>query len=180
VCRASAQPDWSTLRLPSRVHLPAQRLGSPSLVHPRTASRRRSARTEGAARRTRARRARSSAAETGHAVAVPGAPRRSHETCTTDTPESGTRPSSPPDSAAREEKGKPRAARRIYDLRHTYATFSLAAGGSLFTPSRRMGPSVEMIDGTYGHLAPDARGLRARPSGRLRQRNSNLEARIGH
>jgi integrase len=41
-------------------------------------------------------------------------------------------------------------------LRHTYATFSLAAGVSLFTLSRRMGTSVEMIDGTYGHLAPDA------------------------
>jgi integrase len=47
-------------------------------------------------------------------------------------------------------------ARRIYDLRHTYATFSLAAGVSLFTLSRRMGTSVEMIDRTYGHLAPDA------------------------
>jgi integrase len=47
-------------------------------------------------------------------------------------------------------------ARRIYDLRHTYATFSLAAGMSLFTLSRRMGTSVEMIDRTYGHLAPDA------------------------
>jgi hypothetical protein len=45
--------------------------------------------------------------------------------------------------------------RRIYDLRHTYATFSLAAGVSLFTLSRRMGTSVE-IDRTYGHLAPDA------------------------
>jgi len=29
--------------------------------------------------------------------------------------------------------------RRIYDLRHTYATFSLAVGVSLFTLSRRMG-----------------------------------------
>jgi integrase len=46
--------------------------------------------------------------------------------------------------------------RRIYDLRHTYATFSLAAGVSLFTLSRRMGTSVEMIDRTYGHLAADA------------------------
>jgi hypothetical protein len=46
--------------------------------------------------------------------------------------------------------------RRIYDLRHTDATFSLAAGVSLFTLSRRMGTSVEMIDRTYGHLAPDA------------------------
>lgn len=47
--------------------------------------------------------------------------------------------------------------RRIYDLRHTYATFSLAAGVSLFTLARRMGTSVEMIDRTYGHLAPDAK-----------------------
>lgn len=46
--------------------------------------------------------------------------------------------------------------RRIYDCRHTYATWSLAAGVSLFNLSRRMGTSVAMIDGTYGHLAPDA------------------------
>jgi integrase len=46
--------------------------------------------------------------------------------------------------------------RRPYDLRHTYATFSLAAGVSLYTLARRMGTSVEMIDRTYGHLAPDA------------------------
>ncbi|MDQ3858886.1 MAG: hypothetical protein M3327_10650 [Actinomycetota bacterium] len=49
-----------------------------------------------------------------------------------------------------------KAARRIYDLRHTYANMSLAAGVSLFALSRRMGTSVEMIDRTYGHLAPDA------------------------
>lgn len=48
--------------------------------------------------------------------------------------------------------------RRIYDLRHTYATWSLAAGVSLFSLARRMGASVEMIDRTYGHLAPDAEG----------------------
>jgi integrase len=62
----------------------------------------------------------------------------------------------------REREWKPalRAAgishRRIYDLRHTYATWSLAAGVSLFTLSRRMGTSLAMIDATYGHLAPDA------------------------
>ena len=54
----------------------------------------------------------------------------------------------------RDEEGK--ASRRIYDLRHTYATMSLAAGVSLFTLARRMGTSVDMIDRTYGHLAPDA------------------------
>jgi integrase len=46
--------------------------------------------------------------------------------------------------------------RRMYDLRHTYATFSLSAGVSLFTLAHRMGTSVQMIDRTYGHLAPDA------------------------
>lgn len=46
--------------------------------------------------------------------------------------------------------------RRPYDLRHTYATFSIAAGVSLFALARRMGTSLEMIDQTYGHLAPDA------------------------
>jgi integrase len=45
---------------------------------------------------------------------------------------------------------------RIYDLRHTYATWSLAASVSLFALSRRMGTSLAMIDATYGHLAPDA------------------------
>jgi len=45
---------------------------------------------------------------------------------------------------------------RIYDLRHTYATWSLAAGVDLFTLSRRMGTSLAMIDQTYGHLALDA------------------------
>jgi integrase len=62
---------------------------------------------------------------------------------------------------SREWKPATRAAgiepeRRIYDLRHTYATFSLAGGVSLFTLARRMGTSVDMIDRTYGHLAPDA------------------------
>jgi integrase len=48
------------------------------------------------------------------------------------------------------------AHRRFYDLRHTYATWSLAAGVDLFTLSRRMGTSLAMIDATYGHLARDA------------------------
>jgi integrase len=46
--------------------------------------------------------------------------------------------------------------RRIYDMRHTFATWSLAAGMSIFTLARRMGTSVQMIDRTYGHLAQDA------------------------
>ncbi len=48
------------------------------------------------------------------------------------------------------------AHRRIYDMRHTFATWSLAAGMSIFTLARRMGTSVQMIDATYGHLAHDA------------------------
>jgi hypothetical protein len=36
---------------------------------------------------------------------------------------------------------------------------SLAAGVSLFTLSRRMGTSVDMIDRTYGHLAADTENV---------------------
>jgi integrase len=46
--------------------------------------------------------------------------------------------------------------RSPYALRHTYATFAIAAGVSLFELSRFMGTSVEQIDKTYGHLLPDA------------------------
>ena len=41
-------------------------------------------------------------------------------------------------------------------MRHTFATWSLAAGMSIFTLARRMGTSAQMIDATYGHLARDA------------------------
>jgi integrase len=47
--------------------------------------------------------------------------------------------------------------RRIYDLRHTFATFALRAGISTFEPSRYMGASLTMIDRHYGHLARDGR-----------------------
>lgn len=43
-----------------------------------------------------------------------------------------------------------------YALRHTYASFSIAAGVPLFELARFMGTSVEQIDKTYGHLLPDA------------------------
>ena len=46
--------------------------------------------------------------------------------------------------------------RRLYDLRHTYAAWSIAAGVGLFQLSRRMGTSLQMIDLTYGHLTLDA------------------------
>ncbi len=47
--------------------------------------------------------------------------------------------------------------RRVYDLRHTFATFSLRAGISTFDLSRYMGASLTMIDRHYGHLARDGR-----------------------
>jgi hypothetical protein len=45
--------------------------------------------------------------------------------------------------------------RRVYDLRHTFATFALRAGISTFDLSRYMGASLTMIDRHYGH-ATDA------------------------
>jgi len=50
-----------------------------------------------------------------------------------------------------------RPPRRIYDLRHTFATFALRAGISTFDLSRYMGASLTMIDRHYGHLARDGR-----------------------
>ena len=46
--------------------------------------------------------------------------------------------------------------RRIYDMRHSFATWALDAGLSIFDLSRYMGTSVEMSDRTYGHLAQGA------------------------
>jgi len=45
--------------------------------------------------------------------------------------------------------------RRVYDLRHTFATFALRAGISTFDLSRYIGASLTMIDHHYGHLASD-------------------------
>lgn len=45
--------------------------------------------------------------------------------------------------------------RRVYDLRHTFATFALRAGVSIFALSRYMGASLTMIDRHYGHLTSD-------------------------
>ncbi len=47
--------------------------------------------------------------------------------------------------------------RRVYDLRHTFATFALRAGISTFELSRYMGTRLGMIDRHYGHLAKDGR-----------------------
>ncbi len=48
------------------------------------------------------------------------------------------------------------AQRGPYALRHTYATWSIAAGVELYTLARFMGTSIEQLDRTYGHLMPDA------------------------
>lgn len=47
--------------------------------------------------------------------------------------------------------------RRVYDLRHTFATFALRAGISTFDLSRYMGASLTMIDRHHGHLVRDGR-----------------------
>ena len=43
-----------------------------------------------------------------------------------------------------------------YALRHTFASFAIAAGVPLFELSCFMGTSVEQIGRTYGHLLPDS------------------------
>jgi integrase len=47
--------------------------------------------------------------------------------------------------------------RRVYHLRHTFATFALRAGISTFDLSRYIGARLTMIDRHYGHLARDGR-----------------------
>jgi integrase len=49
-----------------------------------------------------------------------------------------------------------RPIRRVYDLRHTFATFALRAGISTHALSCYMGASLTMIDRHYGHLTSDA------------------------
>ena len=58
--------------------------------------------------------------------------------------------------------------RRIYDMRHTFATWSLAAGMSIFTLARRMGTSVQMIDADLRPPGARRRGPGPRPARRLR------------
>jgi integrase len=41
-------------------------------------------------------------------------------------------------------------------MRHTHASFALAAGVSIFDLARLMGTSVKVIDETYGHLVRDS------------------------
>jgi integrase len=46
--------------------------------------------------------------------------------------------------------------RTPYALRHTFASFAIAAGIPTFEIARMMGTSIEQIQKTYGHLLPDA------------------------
>ena len=46
--------------------------------------------------------------------------------------------------------------RSPYALRHSFASFAIAAGIGLFELSRLMRTSVEQIDRTYGHMLPDS------------------------
>jgi len=46
--------------------------------------------------------------------------------------------------------------RRVYDCRHTFASWAIASGVQLFYLARIMGTSVAQIDATYGHLLPDS------------------------
>jgi len=41
-------------------------------------------------------------------------------------------------------------------MRHSYASWCLAAGLNTFVLARRMGTSVQLIDATYGHLISDS------------------------
>jgi len=46
--------------------------------------------------------------------------------------------------------------RRIYGMRHTFASWAIRDGVSLFYLSRVMGTSIAQLDATYGHLVPDS------------------------
>ena len=46
--------------------------------------------------------------------------------------------------------------RRIYDTRHTFASWAIAGRMQLFYLARVMGTSVAQLDATYGHLLPDS------------------------
>ncbi len=48
--------------------------------------------------------------------------------------------------------------RRVYDLRHSFASNALAAGISLYELSRYMGASVRVLELHYAHLVRDAEG----------------------
>jgi integrase len=64
-----------------------------------------------------------------------------------------------------------------YQLRHTFATETLAAAISIFELARVMGTSVKLIDRTYGHLARDSeQAIRARPDARAERSGVVVES----
>jgi integrase len=46
--------------------------------------------------------------------------------------------------------------RRVYDARHTFISWALRGGMSLFHLSRIAGTSIAQLDQTYAHLLPDS------------------------
>ena len=52
-----------------------------------------------------------------------------------------------------------KATKRIYDLRHTFATFAIHALVPSFIIARVMGTSEAMLRKHYGHLLPDTDAL---------------------
>jgi integrase len=48
------------------------------------------------------------------------------------------------------------AHRRVYDCRHTFASWAIAGGVQLFYLARIIGTSVAQIDACYGHQLPDS------------------------
>ncbi len=59
---------------------------------------------------------------------------------------------------ALEAAGLPRE-RRPYDLRHSFASWALAAGVPAYDVARYMGTSVRMLDMTYGHLVKGSEAI---------------------
>jgi integrase len=70
------------------------------------------------------------------------------------------------------------AHRRVYDLRHTFATWAIAEGLNSFHLARVMGTSVEMIDRHYGHLLDDADALLMRAFVAFDERESEDDGRM--
>jgi len=55
---------------------------------------------------------------------------------------------------ALESAGPPKL--KSYAMRHTFASFAIAAGVNLSYLSRLLGSSVEQVDATYGHMLPES------------------------
>ena len=106
--------------------------------------------SSGTAEQSRPGRARSRAPASRLAAHLPGFAAAT-STCTTGEPANGFRPSAL--RASTDAEGK--ATKRIYDLRHTFATFAIHALVPSFIIARVMGTSEAMLRRHYGHLLPD-------------------------